>query len=63
MTVNTMLLPLECLAPVLPHRQRIHLGYFEGHSHGEIALVMNLPGGIVKSRIRVALVRLLERLL
>jgi RNA polymerase sigma-70 factor (ECF subfamily) len=45
------------------HRQLIHLAFFEGHSHAEIALATNLPLGTVKSRIRVALARLRERFL
>jgi RNA polymerase sigma-70 factor (ECF subfamily) len=43
------------------HRQLIHLAFFEGYSHAEIALAMNLPLGTVKSRIRLAVARLRER--
>jgi RNA polymerase sigma-70 factor (ECF subfamily) len=45
------------------YRQLIHLAFFEGYSHAEIALAMKLPLGTVKSRIRVALARLREDLL
>jgi RNA polymerase sigma-70 factor (ECF subfamily) len=42
------------------YRQVIHLTFFEGYSHSEIAHAMNLPLGTVKSRIRAA-VSLLRR--
>jgi RNA polymerase sigma-70 factor (ECF subfamily) len=44
------------------HRQLIYLAFFEGYSHAEIALTMNLPLGTVKTRIRTVLSRLREGL-
>jgi RNA polymerase sigma-70 factor (ECF subfamily) len=42
---------------LLPHYQRrtVQLAYFEGRTHVEIAQIMNVPDGTVKSRLRLAL--------
>lgn len=37
------------------HRQVIELAFCGGHSHTEIAVILDLPLGTVKSRIRAAL--------
>lgn len=41
----------------LPNEQQqvMHLSYFRGQSHGDIALWLDLPVGTVKSRIRLAM--------
>ena len=48
---------LEQALNKLPQEQRqvIHLSYFRGKSHGEIAQWLDLPVGTVKSRIRLAM--------
>jgi RNA polymerase sigma-70 factor (ECF subfamily) len=48
----------------LPEEQLrvIRLSFFDGLAHGEIAKRLNIPLGTVKSRIRLALARLRERL-
>jgi RNA polymerase sigma-70 factor (ECF subfamily) len=48
----------------LPLDQRclIRLAFFDGFSHSEIAIRTGLPLGTVKTRIRVALIRLRERM-
>jgi RNA polymerase sigma-70 factor (ECF subfamily) len=45
---------------VLPPDQRraIELAYFGGHSHGEIARMLGIPTGTVKSRLRIGLEKL-----
>lgn len=40
----------------------VRLSFFEGHSHGEIAALTGIPLGTVKSRLRLAFVRLREKL-
>ncbi|MCY7401765.1 MAG: sigma-70 family RNA polymerase sigma factor [Nocardioides sp.] len=39
-------------------RQALHLSFFDGHSHTEVADLLGLPLGTAKTRIRDALVRL-----
>ena len=39
-------------------REVIMLAFYAGYSHSEIALLLNIPVGTVKSRIRSALIRL-----
>lgn len=46
----------------IPQRQAITMAYFEGRSQSEIAEVTGLPLGTVKSRIRLGMHRLRERL-
>ena len=40
----------------------VRLSFFEGHSHGEIADLIGIPLGTVKSRLRLAFARLREKL-
>ena len=40
------------------YRQLIELSYFQGFTHEEIAKILNLPLGTVKTRIRSALMQL-----
>ena len=51
---------LSDLVEVLPPDQRriVHMSFFAGASHGEIAAALALPLGTVKSRVRLALKKL-----
>jgi RNA polymerase sigma-70 factor (ECF subfamily) len=42
--------------------EALHLSYYQGYSHGEIAAKLNLPLGTVKSRIRNGMKQLREML-
>ena len=43
-------------------REAIVLAYFGGHSYREVAVRLDLPEGTVKSRIRLGLAKLADRL-
>ena len=43
-------------------REAIVLAYFGGHSYREVAIRLDLPEGTVKSRIRLGLAKLADRL-
>jgi RNA polymerase sigma-70 factor (ECF subfamily) len=53
----------EALASLSPgEREAIVLAYFGGHSYREVAVRLDLPEGTVKSRIRLGLAKLADRL-
>lgn len=53
----------DALATLSPaERQVIDLAYFGGHSYREVARMLELPEGTVKSRIRIGLTKLADRL-
>lgn len=53
----------ECLETMPPeHRKALMLAYYEGYTHEELAVIMNIPLGTVKSWIRRGLARLRARM-
>lgn len=53
----------DALAELSPgEREVIDLAYFGGHSYREVARMLQLPEGTVKSRIRIGLAKLADRL-
>lgn len=55
---------VRCALDALPPEQRevIELAYYLGMSHGEIAAKLNQPLGTVKTRLRLAMMKLREKL-
>lgn len=51
---------LDVLTPV--QRRALELAYFGGHTHAEVAQILQIPMGSAKSRIRNALIHLRESL-
>jgi RNA polymerase sigma-70 factor (ECF subfamily) len=49
---------------VLPEEQRqaLELAYFHGHTYRQVAIVLGIPEGTAKSRLRMALARIAESL-
>jgi RNA polymerase sigma-70 factor, ECF subfamily len=47
----------------LPDEQKtvVHMSFFEDKPHGDIARILGIPLGTVKSRLRLALAKLRER--
>lgn len=52
--------PLGSLTP--NQRRAVELAYFGGHTHADVARLMQAPVGVTKARIRTALVRLRDHL-
>lgn len=51
---------LERLTPA--QRQAVELAYFGGHTYREVAVLMNVPEGTIKTRIRDGMIRLRDEL-
>jgi len=51
---------LGCLTPI--QRDALTLVYFGGHTHPQVATLLNLPLGTVKTRVRDALIALRKRM-
>ena len=43
-------------------RQAVHLAYYRGHTYRQVALELNIPEGTAKSRLRLALANIADRL-
>ena len=41
-------------------RRAVELAYFEGHTYRQVAVVLGIPEGTAKSRLRLALARIAE---
>jgi RNA polymerase sigma-70 factor, ECF subfamily len=56
---------IRLLLTTLPHDQRIvlNLAFFKGLSHSQIAQLLDEPLGTVKSRVRLAMQKLRERMI
>jgi RNA polymerase sigma-70 factor (ECF subfamily) len=44
-----------------PQREALELAYFRGHTYREVATVLGIPEGTAKSRLRLALARIADR--
>ena len=56
MEARRVRLAIESLSPA--HRHVLELAYFGGHTHAEIAVIVGIPIGTAKTRIRDGLIRL-----